>query len=645
MLFVSLVPMDHFWLHRQDAGPGRDGVIASTGLLEVTNKTAQLKGHAVYPTPLRFRRSPGGPVRFFSTSFVFGIILPSSNLSGHGMFFFVGRDNFSAALPSQYLGLLNNLNNGNAANHVFGVELDTIQNTEFRDPNDNHVGIDVNSLDSVNVSHAGYYDDEFHDLLLISGKPMQVWVDYDGETAQINVFLAPLKMAKPCRPLVSATHNLSDVLLEPAYVGFSSSTGTVRSLHYVLGWSFAMDGPAPAINIGSLPKLPNFGPNPRSKVLDVVLPITTAAFVLTVVVIVISLVRWRLKYAEIREDWEVEFGPHRFSYKDLFRATEGFKTKMLLGTGGFGRVYRGVLPKSKLDVAVKRVSHESRQGIKEVVSIGRLRHRNLVQLVGYCRRKGELLLVYDYMPNGSLEKYLYGGHETHLDWAQRFRIVKGVASGLLYIHEDWEQVVIHRDVKASNVLLDGEMNARLVDFGLARLYDHGADLQTTHVVGTMECIAPELARTGKASPLTDVFAFGAFVLEVVCGRRPVEYSMPDNRLMLVDRVLDHWHKEVLLEMVDQRIQGKYVPDEALLALKLGLLCSHPLPGVRPSMRQIMQYLDGDDIAVPELTPSHLSFSMLALMQSEGFDSVVLSESQLSLKAVSVGTMTGLSRGR
>jgi serine/threonine protein kinase len=296
-------------------------------------------------------------------------------------------------------------------------------------------------------------------------------------------------------------------------------------------------------------------------------------------------------------------------------------------------------------VAVKRVSHESRQGIKEVVSIGRLRHRNLVQLVGYCRRKGELLLVYDYMPNGSLEKYLYGGHETHLDWAQRFRIVKGVASGLLYIHEDWEQVVIHRDVKASNVLLDGEMNARLVDFGLARLYDHGADLQTTHVVGTMECIAPELARTGKASPLTDVFAFGAFVLEVVCGRRPVEYSMPDNRLMLVDRVLDHWHKEVLLEMVDQRIQGKYVPDEALLALKLGLLCSHPLPGVRPSMRQIMQYLDGDDIAVPELTPSHLSFSMLALMQSEGFDSVVLSESQLSLKAVSVGTMTGLSRGR
>jgi serine/threonine protein kinase len=662
LLLVGLIRVaagdDHFvysgFTGKQLALDGT-AVITSTGLLELTNGTAQLKGHAVHPTPLQFRRSPGGPVRSFSASFVFGIIPPYSDLSGHGIVFFVGKDNFSTALPSQYLGFLNSQNNGNATNHIFGVELDTIRSTEFKDPNDNHVGIDVNSLHSVNVNRAGYYDDDdkFHDLLLISSKQMQVWVDYDDLTAQINVFLAPLKMAKPSRPLVSATQNLSDVLQqrEPAYVGFSSSTGTVRSRHYVLGWSFAMDGPAPAIDIGSLPKLPKFGPKARSKVLDIVLPIATAAFVLTVVVIVISLVRRRLKYAEIREDWEVEFGPHRFSYKDLFRATEGFKTKMLLGIGGFGRVYRGVLPKSKLDVAVKRVSHESRQGIKEfvseVVSIGRLRHRNLVQLLGYCRRKGELLLVYDYMPNGSLDKYLYGHEDDKapLDWAQRIRIVKGVASGLLYIHEDWEQVVIHRDVKASNVLLDGEMNARLGDFGLARLYDHGADPQTTHVVGTMGYLAPELARTGKASPLTDVFAFGAFVLEVVCGRRPVEQSMPDNRLMLVDWVLDHWRKETLLQVVDPRIQGKYDPDEAVLALKLGLLCSHPLPGVRPSMRQVMQYLDGD-MAFPELTPSHLSFSMQALMQSEGFDSFVLSASQLSSStAVSIGTMTGLSGGR
>ncbi|XP_062214471.1 L-type lectin-domain containing receptor kinase SIT2-like [Phragmites australis] len=627
-------------------------IITRTGLLELTNGTAQLQGHAVHPTPLRFQRTPGGPVRSFSASFVFGIIPPYSDLSGHGIVFFVGKDNFSSALPSQYLGLLNSQNNGNATNHIFGVELDTIQSTEFKDPNDNHVGIDINSLKSASVNTAGYYDDNtgaFHNLSLISGKPMQVWVDYDGESTQINVFLAPLKMAKPSKSLVSATHNLSEVLVDPAYVGFSSSTGTVRSFHYVLGWSFAMDGPAPAIDIASLPKLPRFGPKARSKVLDIVLPIATAAFVLSVVVVVVLLVRRRLKYAEVREDWEVEFGPHRFSYKDLFRATEGFKSKMLLGIGGFGRVYKGVLPKSKLEVAVKRVSHESRQGIKEfvaeVVSIGRLRHRNLVQLLGYCRRKGELLLVYDYMPNGSLDKYLYG-HEDKatLDWAQRFRIIKGVASGLLYIHEDWEQVVIHRDIKASNVLLDSEMNGRLGDFGLARLYDHGADPQTTHVVGTMGYLAPELARTGKASPLTDVFAFGAFILEVTCGRRPVEQSMSDSRLMLVDWVLEHWQKESLSEVVDAKLQGKYDADEAILALKLGLLCSHPLPSVRPSMRQVMQYLEGD-MPFPELTPSHLSFSMLTLMQNEGFDSFVMSASHPSSTAMSIGTMTGLSGGR
>ncbi|XP_015628036.1 L-type lectin-domain containing receptor kinase SIT2-like [Oryza sativa Japonica Group] len=427
--------------------------ITASGLLELTNGTAQLKAHAVHPAALRFHGGGGGggAVRSFSTSFVFGIIPPYSDLSGHGIVFFVGKNNFTAALPSQYLGLLNSTNNGNTTNHIFGVELDTIVSSEFQDPNDNHVGIDINSLKSVAVNTAGYYDDKtgaFHDLSLISGKAMQVWVDYDGATTQISVFMAPLKMSKPTRPLVSAVYNLSQVLVDPVYVGFSSATGTVRSRHYVLGWSFAMDGPAPAIDIAMLPKLPFYGTKARSKVLDIVLPIATAVFVLGVVVVVVLLVRRRLKYAELREDWEVEFGPHRFTYKDLFRATEGFKAKMLLGIGGFGRVYKGVLPKSNMEVAIKKVSHESRQGIKEfiaeVVSIGRLRHRNLVQLLGYCRRKGELILVYDYMPNGSLDKYLYDDkNKPTLDWTQRFRIIKGVASGLLYIHEDWEQVVIH----------------------------------------------------------------------------------------------------------------------------------------------------------------------------------------------------------
>jgi serine/threonine protein kinase len=309
----------------------------------------------------------------------------------------------------------------------------------------------------------------------------------------------------------------------------------------------------------------------------------------------------------------------------LFHATGGFENKNLLGVGGFGRVYKGELPRSRLKIAVKRVSHDSKQGMKvfiaEIVSIGRLQNRNLVQLLGYCRRKGELLLVYEYMHNGSLDKYLHNGKEDNsvLTWTQRFRIIKGIASGLLYPHEEWEKVVVHRDIKASNVLLDDEMNGRLGDFGLARLYDHGVDPQTTHVVGTIGYLAPELARSGNATPPTDVFAFGIFVLEVTCGQRPVNHqNMQDSQLMLVDWVLDKVWKGSFNDTVDARLEGKYDIGEAYLALKIGLLCSHPFASERPTMRQVMQYLDG------EIEPPDLSFKVLASMQSEGIDPYIIS---------------------
>jgi serine/threonine protein kinase len=214
-----------------------------------------------------------------------------------------------------------------------------------------------------------------------------------------------------------------------------------------------------------------------------------------------------------------------------------------------------------------------REFIAEIVSMGSLRHKNIVQLLGYCRRKGELHLVYDYMLNGSLDKYLHGNTVQTLDWAQRFCIIQGVASGLLYLHEGWDQVVIHHDIKASNVLLDNEMNGRLGDFGLARLYDHGTDLQTTHVIGSMGYIALELTRMGRASTLIDVFAFGVFLLEVTCGRRGIaqQDGQDEAPFMLIDWVLEHWQKGSLLSVVDTRLLNNYNVDEATLALKLGLL--------------------------------------------------------------------------
>uniref|UniRef100_A0A0E0HWC4 non-specific serine/threonine protein kinase n=1 Tax=Oryza nivara TaxID=4536 RepID=A0A0E0HWC4_ORYNI len=640
-----------------------DGVatVTSAGLLQLTNGTGALKAHAFHPDPLRFRDLPvaggggsgnGNDVRSFSVSFVFAILSIYPNLSSHGMAFFVSpTNNLSAAAPRSYLCLFSNKTDGDVANHIFA--LDTIQNTDFIDINNNHIGVDINSIRSVGSYPTGYYDDgdngnNLKNLTLNSHEPMRIWIDYDQETTRIDVTVAPLEISKPKRPLGSVIYNLSTVLTDSAYVGFSSSSGDIDSQYYVLGWSFAMNGAAPAIDISKLPKLPREGPKSSSKVMEITLPIATAMFVLVIGVIVLHLLRRRPRYAELREDWEVEFGPHRFSYKDLFDATKGFKNKYLLGSGGFGSVYRGVLKSSNMEVAVKRISHESRQGIKEfiaeVVSIGRLRHRNLVQLLGYCRRKGELLLFYEYMPNGSLDKYLHGQEDKNtLDWAHRFHIIKGIASGVLYLHEEWDQVIVHLDIKASNVLLDSDMNGRLGGFGLAKLYDHGIDPQTTHVVGTMGYLAPELVRTGKASPLTDVFAFGAFLLEVTCGRRPVEHNRQDNRVMLVDRVLEHWHKGLLTKAIDERLQGEFDTDEACLVLKLELLCSHPVPQARPSMRQAMQYLDGD-MKMPKLIPANLSFDMQAMMSNEGFDSYMMPYPSSSM--VSHGTfMSGLSGGR
>ncbi|OEL35448.1 L-type lectin-domain containing receptor kinase IV.1 [Dichanthelium oligosanthes] len=630
-----------------------DGMATVTpdGLLLLTNATPQLKSHAFYPAPLRLHRSPNGTaaMRSFSTAFVIGIIGAYEDLSSHGMAFVVAASrNFTSALPGQFLGLVGSATNGNATNHLFAVEFDTILNSEFNDMSGNHVGIDVNGLNSVDADNAGYYDDgtgAFRNMSLVSRKAMQVWVDFDGQNMQVNVTMAPLEVARPKKPLLSTTVNLSSVIDDTAYVGFSSASGILFCRHYVLGWSFNMDGAAPPLNISSLPTMPVTTPKPRSKTLEIVLPIASAVLVFAVGAAVFAFLRRRRMYAEVREEWEATFGPHRFSYKDLHHATDGFSDKRLLGIGGFGRVYRGVLASSKVEVAVKKVAHGSRQGMREfvaeVVSIGRLRHRNLVQLLGYCRRKGELLLVYDYMPNGSLDKYLYDQGKIALSWAQRLRVIKGVASGLLYLHEDWEQVVVHRDIKASNVLLDKEMNARLGDFGLARLYDHGTDPHTTHVVGTMGYMAPELGHTGRASKASDVFAFGAFMLEVACGRKPVVQDARDNRLVLVDWVLDRWRAGAVTETVDTRLAGDFVEREAGLVLRLGLLCSHPLPGARPGMRQVVQYLDGD-VPLPELSPTYQGLNMLALMQDQGFDPYILS---FPMTSTGVSSISDLSGGR
>ncbi|KAJ8642394.1 hypothetical protein MRB53_019088 [Persea americana] len=259
-----------------------------------------------------------------------------------------------------------------------------------------------------------------------------------------------------------------------------------------------------------------------------------------------------------------------------------------------------------------------REFIAEIASIGKLRHRNLVRLLGYCRRKGELLLVYDFMFNGSLDKFLFSSERPVLNWDQRYKILRDVASGLLYLHEGWEQVVLHRDVKASNILLDADLNGRLGDFGLSRLYDRGTNAQTSHVAGTLGYLAHELTRTGKATISADVFSFGVVMLEVACGRRPIDLHASPEEENLVDWVTEFWKRGSLLEARDCKLGNDYVVKELELVLKLGLLCSHPVPAARPTMRQVTQYLDCDAV-LPELSLGVATISVLATTNEKGLD--------------------------
>lgn len=576
--------------------------IEKNGILRLTNQTNRLMGHAFYSSPFQLRNSSTGQAFSFSASFALVTVPVFFKLGGHGLAFTIATSKDLKALPSQYLGLLNSSDIGNFSNHLLAVEFDTVQDFEFGDKNDNHVGIDINSLVSNASETAGYYTDDSglkkQDLNISGGTPIMAWVDYDSAANLLSVTLSPFS-TKPRKPLLSFPVDLSPILKDYMYVGFSASTGLLASSHYILGWSFKINGPARSLDLSSLPHLPGPKKQPTKLIIGVTVPVILIA--LSAIVIGVYLFR-KIKNADIIEAWELEIGPHRYSYQELKKATRGFKDKELLGQGGFGRVYKGTLPSSKTLVAVKRVSHESKQGLREFVSeiasIGRLRHRNLVQLLGWCRRRGDLLLVYDYMANGSLDKYLFDQPQNILTWEQRFKIIKGVASGLLYLHEGYEQVVIHRDVKASNVLLDNELNGRLGDFGLARLYEHGANPSTTRVVGTLGYLAPELPRTGRATTNSDVYAFGALMLEVVCGRRPIEPKALPEELVLVDWVWDNYREGKLLDVVDPKLNGEYDETEVVMVLKLGLICSNDVPNNRPSMKQLMMFLDGE-VEVPE----------------------------------------------
>ncbi|EXC32839.1 putative serine/threonine-protein kinase [Morus notabilis] len=290
---------------------------------------------------------------------------------------------------------------------------------------------------------------------------------------------------------------------------------------------------------------------------------------------------------------------HWYTLRELEVSTNGFADENVIGEGGYGIVYRGVLEDNTL-VAVKNLLNNRGQAEKEfkveVEAIGRVRHKNLVRLLGYCAEGAHRMLVYEYVDNGNLEQWLHGdvGPCSPLTWEIRMNIILGTAKGLTYLHEGLEPKVVHRDIKSSNILLDKQWNPKVSDFGLAKLLGSERSYVTTRVMGTFGYVAPEYASTGMLNERSDVYSFGILLMEIITGRNPVDYSRPAGEVNLVE-----WLKTMVTNrnaegVVDPRLQEKPSSRALKRALLVALRCVDPNAQKRPKMGHVIHMLEADE---------------------------------------------------
>ncbi|XP_039684346.1 G-type lectin S-receptor-like serine/threonine-protein kinase At1g11330 isoform X2 [Medicago truncatula] len=285
-----------------------------------------------------------------------------------------------------------------------------------------------------------------------------------------------------------------------------------------------------------------------------------------------------------------------YDFEKLETATNSFDYGNMLGKGGFGPVYKGILEDGQ-EIAVKRLSKASGQGIEEfmneVVVISKLQHRNLVRLLGCCVERGEQMLVYEFMPNKSLDVFIFDPlQKKNLDWRKRSNIVEGIARGIMYLHRDSRLKIIHRDLKASNVLLDGDMIPKISDFGLARIVKGGEDdeANTKRVVGTYGYMPPEYAMEGLFSEKSDVYSFGVLLLEIVSGRRNTSFYHSEDSLSLVGFAWKLWLEENIISLIDPEVWDACFESSMLRCIHIGLLCVQELPKERPSISTVVLML-------------------------------------------------------
>ncbi|XP_048441883.1 L-type lectin-domain containing receptor kinase IX.1-like [Pyrus x bretschneideri] len=593
-------------------------------LIKLTRSARQNKNvaRATYRQPFLLWETFTGKIADFSTQFTFMID------SGHadGMVFFIAPSGSLLNIPAGgggHLGLPVEEQPGDTTRTLYpfvAVEFDIYRNEQpvIRDPVGDHVGIDINSLKS-NITTPWNGD-------INEGRQNDAWISYNSSSKNLSVAFTSfqngtngteVKVLKYLSYIIDLRQYLPDLVI----VGFSAATGQDIAVHKIVSWNFTSaalfdddpthNKPEPIAPSGVKP-----GPGKSKMGLLLGLGIAGSLILFTGKAKQLTDVM-RIPFVKKLIDKELEnvTGPRKFSYHELAQATSNFEEGKKLGEGGFGGVYRGFIKDLNLQVAVKRISSGSKQGMKEYASevriISRLRHRNLVQLIGWCHENRELLLVYEFLPNRSLDSHLFKENSL-LSWQVRYNIAKGLASALLYLHEEWEQCVLHRDIKSSNVMLDTNFNVKLGDFGLARLVDHGEQSLTTIVAGTRGYMALEYVTTGRSTKESDVYSFGVVSLEIACGRKPIDFKLESSQIELVKWVWGLYEEGNVIQAADPKLYGHFDEKQMECLMIVGLWCAHPQYIFRPSIQQAIQVLNFE-VPLPILPSKMPVVSSIALV--------------------------------
>ncbi|KAK7275931.1 hypothetical protein RIF29_17058 [Crotalaria pallida] len=581
------------------------------GALQIPNESQDTgirhqAGRGIYSFPIRLldpsTKTPASFETTFSFHFNNSTTFDESDYGGgSGLTFIIVPDEFTVGRPGPWLGMLNDACESDYK--AVAIEFDTRMSPEFGDPNDNHVGINLGTVVStriINVSDSG--------MSLKDGLVHYTWINYDGLRKRMDIHLGLANQEiKPSKPIFSESLDLSPYLNEYMFVGFSASTGNHTQIHSILSWNFTSNSQA-------------FLRFPSSETCQgkILLQNSTAAeeptknsskdktphsFLIFVAVVALALValigfyfikKYRRNAAKSNSSVEAQISrprppnkPRRFSFSEISLATRSFSEMELLGDDSRGVYYRGKLSNGS-NVAVKRFSaqflhthgSDRKRLLKEIKTISQARHPNLLPVKGWCQDNNEVMVVYEFVHNGSLDKWLFGAGV--LPWTRRFKVIKDVADGLSFLHT---KQLAHKNLKCSSVFLDVSFRAVLGDFGFVLLGAESKQFESLVCRGA------------------DVFEFGVLVLEVIAGRKRVERKIEEGKeeeRNLLDFAWNLHETNEKVGLVDRRMGSLINLEQAIRVLEIGLLCTLNENKGRPSMEEVVEFLLYMDKPIPKL---------------------------------------------